>query len=203
MKFRGLFLGALAALMSAGPAHAILVTKVEIQNANNTWLQVAELEAFEFITGINKALTGVASATSVYSSAAGPLPGGVAVAANANDGIRNQSYYATPGIYHGDNASGLDVLTIAFGALPFDLQSLSIFGRTDCCLGRDRYTYRLFNGASQVATGTLDANNQAGSASTSFLSAVPEPTTWAMFILGFGIVGLGLRRRVSMAPQFS
>jgi hypothetical protein len=28
-----------------------------------------------------------------------------------------------------------------------------------------------------------------------FISAVPEPTTWAMMIVGFGVIGGGLRRR--------
>ena len=31
------------------------------------------------------------------------------------------------------------------------------------------------------------------------ISAVPEPATWAMLLLGFGIVGAGLRRRSPMA----
>ncbi len=33
------------------------------------------------------------------------------------------------------------------------------------------------------------------SASSSALGAVPEPATWAMMIVGFGVVGAGLRRK--------
>ena len=32
--------------------------------------------------------------------------------------------------------------------------------------------------------------------------AVPEPTTWAMMLIGFGAVGFGLRRRKSAAQRF-
>ena len=32
-------------------------------------------------------------------------------------------------------------------------------------------------------------------------SAVPEPATWALTIIGFGIIGVGARRRRSAARQ--
>lgn len=34
-------------------------------------------------------------------------------------------------------------------------------------------------------------------------AAVPEPTTWAMLILGFGVVGGALRRRTARRPQLN
>lgn len=37
--------------------------------------------------------------------------------------------------------------------------------------------------------------NQAITATTAIAAAVPEPGTWAMMILGFGLVGYGMRRR--------
>jgi hypothetical protein len=36
------------------------------------------------------------------------------------------------------------------------------------------------------------------------VAGVPEPTTWAMLLLGFGAIGIGMRRRrSSMLPQLA
>jgi len=35
---------------------------------------------------------------------------------------------------------------------------------------------------------------------TAIFTAVPEPTTWAMFLVGFGFIGMALRRK--LLPQF-
>ena len=35
------------------------------------------------------------------------------------------------------------------------------------------------------------------------VSAVPEPATWAMLLFGFGMVGYGMRRRVSFTPTLA
>jgi PEP-CTERM motif len=40
-------------------------------------------------------------------------------------------------------------------------------------------------------------------ASSSALGGVPEPTTWAMLILGFGLIGAGMRRRVAVRAKLS
>ena len=42
---------------------------------------------------------------------------------------------------------------------------------------------------------TIESNGLISIALTTFAAAVPEPATWAMMILGFGLVGEGLRRR--------
>jgi len=39
-----------------------------------------------------------------------------------------------------------------------------------------------------------------GQVSFSLQAPVPEPATWAMMILGFGIAGYGLRRRKALRP---
>ena len=49
-----------------------------------------------------------------------------------------------------------------------------------------------------VATGTLTAN--VGSVA---VPAVPEPATWLMMIVGFGMVGAGLRTRTRMAGEIA
>jgi hypothetical protein len=63
----------------------------------------------------------------------------------------------------------------------------------------------LSQGWAAAASGniSLRAINQLGAASgndfaldnLSFASAVPEPSTWAMLFLGFGAIGLMMRRR--------
>jgi len=58
-----------------------------------------------------------------------------------------------------------------------------------------------------VGTGLKDGNiiiaSTTASATTGATGAVPEPTTWAMMLIGFGAVGVSMRRRkkVQLAPQ--
>ena len=58
-----------------------------------------------------------------------------------------------------------------------------------------RYAVRLTN-TSQVASADIDAIEGFYTR-----SAVPEPATWAMLILGFGAVGASLRTRTRRAAQ--
>lgn len=46
-----------------------------------------------------------------------------------------------------------------------------------------------------IGAGTADVRNAPPSIVSLNFSAVPEPTTWAMMLVGFGMIGLGLRRR--------
>ncbi|MBS3962249.1 MAG: PEP-CTERM sorting domain-containing protein [Sandarakinorhabdus sp.] len=72
--------------------------------------------------------------------------------------------------------------------------------------------YRLLGANGQHAawgTGMLklynwDSNRNDNAGSIGFkVSVVPEPATWAMLIAGFGMVGVGLRRRRSIPASFS
>lgn len=49
--------------------------------------------------------------------------------------------------------------------------------------------------AQQNAFGALNTRTYSASATAESVAAVPEPATWALMILGFGIVGSALRRR--------
>lgn len=42
-----------------------------------------------------------------------------------------------------------------------------------------------------------------GAATVNFVAGVPEPATWAMMILGFGIVGGAMRRKTSVRASFA
>ncbi len=185
MKLRYLLASAAAALSLAAPAQALVVTSITITSAIPDWLQVAEVQAWTPGMGANVALaTAGATATS-----SGVFLNGPAVPGYAIDGNTSGDY---PFIYHSANNDGSDYLTVTFAA-PTDIELLTVFGRTDCCSNRDYFQFQAFDGTSLVASGTLDAVNATNSAS--FNLAVPEPSTWAMMIAGFGMVGGAMRRR--------
>lgn len=66
--------------------------------------------------------------------------------------------------------------------------------------GRITYTGtagELITGATFTSTGnSFEFDNLATQA------AVPEPATWAMFILGFGVIGTSMRRRTTLRASF-
>lgn len=69
------------------------------------------------------------------------------------------------------------------------------------------YGYARLNGNSTFDYAFESVANTAitaGAAATgSLVSAAPEPSTWAMFILGFGVAGYSLRRRRSTGKMFN
>jgi hypothetical protein len=74
--------------------------------------------------------------------------------------------------------------------------SLTIFGRTDCCTDRNLYNVSFYD-ASHGLLGTyqLDATTGPSGTITFAAPAAPEPSTWAMMILGFVGVGFMAHRR--------
>ena len=90
----------------------------------------------------------------------------------------------------GDNMVVLDFLPVQNG--PFGVSSFSI---RQTALGPG--TYQLVVGG--TANASAAANNSY--AGTLNFAPVPEPGTWAMLLLGFGIIGFGMRRRNSTAGQ--
>lgn len=177
-------------------AQATVVTSIQINNSVNSWLQVAELQAFSNGTNVALASNGAsATATSTYDPG-GPnsLPG------NAIDGNTQGDYYAAPYIFHSGSPASSESLTVTF-AHAFDITGLTIYGRTDCCSDRDSYTYTLFDGATAVGAGSLDARTT-HVASVS-LPAVPEPAAWTMMLAGFAMVGFAMRRRATVSARYA
>ena len=179
---------------TAAGATTTPVTSIKITNALPDWLQVSEVIATQSGTGTDVALAiqgATASATSNY--------GGGDAPSYAIDGVGPTSY---PFIYHSGSSNGSDYLLITLAGA-FDLSSLTIQGRTDCCGSRDLYGYQLFNGTDLIGSGILDARNDAHSATAEFApGAVPEPASWALMLGGFGMVGGAMRHRRRSSVSF-
>ena len=182
---------AAAAASAAGAVTVIGATTIHITNTVPNYLQVAEVVASQFGTGIDKALTtqgGTATALNSYAP-------GFSDPIKAIDGITGGNYYSDT-IYHSLGTPS-DFLDITLAA-PTTLSSLTLYGRTDCCSDRDLYTVSISNAAGTVLySGNLDATGVTHSATVAFdaPSTVPEPASWAMLIAGFGLVGAAARRR--------
>ncbi len=176
----------LAALVAIVPAQATTVvgaTKIVVTSAIPTWIQVAELQAFD-LGNVDVALASngaTASASSVYLN-------GPAVPAYAIDGVTIADY---PNIFHSGSPNAGEYLEVDFAA-PATLSGIKIFGRAGCCQDRDLFNVSVYNAENVVLySGTLDARYGAVGA----VSFVPEASQWVMLIAGFGMVGATMRRR--------
>lgn len=69
--------------------------------------------------------------------------------------------------------------------------------------GRFRYTFGGFQGFNSFRLGANLENGDGFALESVTLAAVPEPTTWAMMILGFGVIGGALRRRKRQTPALA
>ena len=193
-----------AAAMAATPAHATAfgIKSVVIQVATTNWLQVAEIQALNTI-GTNVAATangGVASSSGQYSGTGYLVQSGAGNAINGTIGGNYFSGTASQWIFHSDSTSTSEFLKITFASVQ-NLQSLSVFGRTDCCAARDVYKITLLNASNGVVAtfNNQSANNAAHRAALTFalnygVPPVPEPATWISLMVGFGALGSFLRR---------
>ncbi len=178
----------LASLAFTGAANASLigVKSVTITNSLNQYLQVSEFQAFQSGTGTNVAL---ASSGAIATTTSGTWDGN-STPGKAIDGAYSNLNF--PNMYH--NAPGTTGnLTITFAAVD-NLDSFTIYGRSDCCSDRDVYNVAFFgaNGNLLYTASSVDATNGLHMASR----ALPEPGSIALFGLGLaGLAGVTAARR--------
>jgi hypothetical protein len=144
-----LIAGTLAApLASAG---LVGVTDIRVTSALPTYLQISEVSALKTGTGVDLA---EASAGAVATT--GNLILGTSGPENAIDGIGPSAY---PNLFHSLTDGAGEYLNIAL-ANPSELDSLTIFGRSDCCDWRDVFDVTLLGagGAVLASFSDLDAS---------------------------------------------
>lgn len=113
------------------------------------------------------------------------------------------------GTFTGVNGSTNVASSITFGTGAFSALGISANGfGFGSFAGPD-----LFNGSTTSPTfnlGTFSLGQVSTGAGTGGgrltisalpMAAVPEPATWAMMLLGFGMIGYSMRRRVSLIPK--
>ena len=182
--------GAVLALgmMSNAQAGLISVKTIEINNALNDWLQVAEVIALDMFN-VDMALVSngaTASAPDVWSPSTMPI--------NAIDGNTGGNYQLGEIFHEGSPRTG-DTLTIEF-ATAVELQSIQIFGRSDCCQERDLYNVSFFDAfGSELFSTQVDSRfrNSPVIELPDTSVAVPNPSGVALIALGWAL--LMLRRK--------
>lgn len=180
---------ALAAATSAAAVSVVGATTIRIENGLDTYIQVAEVQALDF-GSTNVALAGTASASSVWQP-------GVSDPQRAIDGITAGDYFnPAQRIFHSAAGAGQ---FLQVNIAPTTLASLTIWGREDCCRGRDLFDVSIYNATGALLwSGQYDLRTGNRFGTVTFdrpVQGVPEPLTWALMVAGFGLVGTAVRRR--------
>ena len=193
MTFKALAITAAAltavALPSAASAATLIINVTNAQSVGeqgtvgNT-LANYNLGAGAHITGVSYNVTIRANAPSWLSEAT------FSFGNNALDGV-----FLSPGF--ADDNSGTATYTGSG-----DLVGLGL----DFFLGTDGLLYTEFFESFEDATASPDAVWTGGNITITYTpaaTAVPEPATWAMMMLGFGAIGAGLRRRTKLTVRYA
>ena len=178
------------ACASIAQAGLVGVKEIEIRSSLPTWLQVSEVVATETGTGDDLALMSAGATATSLSNWTGSSP------LNAIDGIAPAPF---PNISHSGGNGPLEFLLVTLDS-PSELDSITLYGRTDCCSGRDIFdlVLRDYNGSVLFQASDLNATGSNDHLVTVYLpntgnTPVPEPSTIGLMVTG--LLGLGAWRR--------
>jgi opacity protein-like surface antigen len=198
---------ALAAVLASPAAAATLITNGSGQLTGATGVSVngASYDV-EFVEGTCAALFGGCDSISDF-----PFQN-EADATTAMQALLDQVFTDGPvGQFNSDYSMTLGCDTNTTGGctamIPLELQFSSLTGRG--AYNTDGSDYIIWTGLSSTYDTSLDnfwvwARFTPSLAAPPDPSAVPEPSTWAMMLLGFGAIGFAARRRRALAaPSLS
>ncbi|MEX2214223.1 MAG: PEP-CTERM sorting domain-containing protein [Phycisphaeraceae bacterium] len=179
----------LIAKQNSAQAALIGATRIRITQNSNEFLSIAELLALN-----GGLLNSAASSNGGVASQSSTGFGGVA--SRANDGNTN-------GVFGGNSVSHTNVAAagqfweVVLGSAS-DLESVFVFGRSDCCQNRDNnLTLQIFNASNAVIFQQNFGLSPDSGQGTFNVSFIPEPATLSMLALaGLGILG-GRRGRAA------
>lgn len=131
--------------------------------------------------------------------------GGVAAAPNSTPFLVAPSTGASSsGTATYTSANRITAFSFDWGT-PDDYNTLTFFNGatvvssfTGAGLAAGNYAYT-FSDAQNVTSVSFSSTNRAFEIDNVGVTAVPEPATWALLLVGFGMVGVAARRRASVA----
>lgn len=184
-------LAGLPGLVAPAQAGFINVKEIEVRSTYGTYIQIAEVIATQTGTGSDVALASAGATASASSVETGAGTSAVI------DGVFPSSY---PNIFHSVPGYG-QFLNVALSTR-YELDSITLYGRSDCCGDRDVFDVQLFDQSRNLLFSYYGANaNNAGHSVTIDLpntATVPEPTPFlagALLLLPIGAITLRKLRR--------
>lgn len=186
---------AFATVLSRGAmADAVVADKVVVRNTGATpAFHISEVEVFEQGTATNVAAAAAGATATASSTGWGTQPGW-AIDGNTSGSFGSNSIWHDMDGEAGDDPLQVDELTIALGGSK-SVDVFNLFGRTDCCTDRDdSILVSFYNGdklVGQNATGIL-TNGTTGRVA---ITAIPEPSTTAILLVGSALISGRWRRR--------